>query len=423
MTTTTSDTEHGYVAAGFEPVRDALVNSAHAGAGGAAFAAYVDGDLTVDLRTGFASPGVAWQPDTLAVLMSVTKSFLAFDVQLLDDRGEIDLDAKVAKYWPEFAAAGKDEVTVRQLMSHTAGAIRVPPQLRLMKGDGEGWDDYKAIAAAIAAEPLAWAPGTRHGYHALTFGWLVGEVVRRITGVSPGTFLRTEVIEPLGLDIHIAATDADLARVAKVITFDPDELGFPQKQLIPRVMTKMTDPTTFAGMAMAGNGDSSLVMQVVDMMEHGGILRAEVMASSGLATAPALARFFSILALGGEVDGRRFVSEASVRKWSQPVITAGDVTITESLPKWMVKLGKLEKTTAVTRTLGYLYNDAPAKGPRWFGPTPTAIGGLGAGGQVAFADPVRRVSGGFVRNAMAHKPDYGNEVIHTFYKCLGTLRS
>jgi CubicO group peptidase (beta-lactamase class C family) len=174
---------------------------------------------------------------------------------------------------------------------------------------------------------------------------------------------------------------------------------------------------------MAGNGDSSLVMQVVDMMEHGGILRAEVMASSGLATAPALARFFSILALGGEVDGRRFVSEASVRKWSQPVITAGDVTITESLPKWMVKLGKLEKTTAVTRTLGYLYNDAPAKGPRWFGPTPTAIGGLGAGGQVAFADPVRRVSGGFVRNAMAHKPDYGNEVIHTFYKCLGTLRS
>jgi CubicO group peptidase (beta-lactamase class C family) len=124
------------------------------------------------------------------------------------------------------------------------------------------------------------------------------------------------------------------------------------------------------------------------------------------------------LALGGEVDGRRLVSPDSIRKWTTPVIRGGDRVLTQSLPGWMVKLGKLEKVTAVTRTLGYLYNDAPAKGPRAFGPTPTAFGGLGAGGQVGFADPVRRVSGGFVRNALTHKPDLGNEVIAAFYECL-----
>ena len=418
MTTTRSVTEHGVVAEGFEAVRDVLANSPRVGAGGAAFAAYLDGELVVDVRTGTAGNGAPWGTDTLAVLMSITKSFMAFCVQLLDDRGEIDLDAKVARYWPEFAAAGPDEVPVRQVMLHTAGAIRVPPQLRLMKGDGEGWDDYAAIAAALAAEPLAWPAGTQHGYHALTFGWLVGEVVRRITGTSPGTFFRHEVVDPLGLDIHIAATDADLARTATVLDFDPAELDLPQRLLMPRLMRNMTDPTTFAGRAMAGNGDSSLVLRVVEMMKHGGILRAEVMSSSGLATASSLARFFSILALGGALDGRRLVSEESVRRWSEPTITAGDLTVTGSLPKALVKIGKLEKTTAVTRTLGYLYNDKPAKLPRWFGPTPSAIGGLGAGGQVGWSDPVRRVSGAFIRNAMVHKPDLSNEVIAAFYNCL-----
>jgi CubicO group peptidase (beta-lactamase class C family) len=418
MATTAPDTDHGWVKPGFEPVRDLLARSPLVRDGGAAFAAYVDGELVVDVRTGFARPGEPWRPDTLAVLMSVTKSFVAFCMQLLDDRGEVDLDAKVAHYWPEFAAAGKGEVTVRQLMLHTSGALTVPRQLRLMQADGEGWDDYEAIAAAIAAEPLAWPAGSRHGYHALTFGWLVGEVVRRVTGVSPGTFFRTEVIEPLGLDVTLGAGDAQLARLARVGALDVAELSGPERLIMPRIIRRTSDPRSLAGMTMGGDGSSSVIVRVAEMIEHGGMLRAEVMSAGGLGTASALARFFSILALGGEVDGRRLVSEASVRKWSERQLRAGDCVVTESLPKLLVKVGRIEQATAISRTLGYLYNDAPMKGPRVFGPTPTAVGGLGAGGQVGFADPVRRVSGGFIRNAMAYKPDLGNEVIGEFYRCL-----
>jgi CubicO group peptidase (beta-lactamase class C family) len=416
VTTSAVSTDHGYTAPGFEPVRDALVNSPKRGAGGAAFAAYVDGELVVDVRAGDARPGEPWGPDTLAMLMSITKSFMSFSLQILEDRGELDLDAKVAHYWPEFAANGKSDITVRQLQMHNAGLIRVPPQLRLMQGDGEGWDDYDGIAEALAGEAPVWKPGTDHGYHALTYGWLVGEVLRRITGALPGTFFRKEVIDPLDLDIHVGLSDAELARLAGVIDFEP--FGFPQSLFMPKLMRAMTDPSTYAGMAFGGTGGRSVISDVVPLTEHGGILRAEVMSSSGCATAAALARFFSLLALGGEVDGRRLVSEASVRRWSTPVIRGADAVVTKSLPGWLVKLGKMDQMTAVTRTMGYHYHPAPMNGPRRLGPTPSAIGGLGAGGQVGFADPVRRVSGGFVRNALTHKPDLGNDVVYAFYDCL-----
>ena len=419
MTTSAVSTEHGFTAPGFEPVRDLLVASPKIGTGGAAFAAYVDGELVVDVRAGDARPGQPWGPDTLALLMSITKSFVAFGLQILDDRGELDMDARVAHYWPEFATNGKEDITVRQVQMHSAGLIRVPPQLRLMKGDGEGWDAYDEIAEALAGESPVWKPGTEHGYHALTYGWLVGEVVRRITGVSPGVFLRKEVIDPLGLDTVIGLDDAGFARLAAIVDFNQDDLSFPQKLLMPRLTRAMTDPKTYAGMAFGGDGDGhSVISDIVALTEHGGILRAEVMSSSACSTAASLARFWSVLALGGELDGQRLVSEESVRKWCSPVIRGGDRLVTQSLPGWLVKVGKLDKATAVTRTLGYLYNDAPPRGPRLFGPTPSAIGGLGAGGQVAFADPVRRVSGGFVRNALTHSPDLGNEVIHAFYGCL-----
>jgi CubicO group peptidase (beta-lactamase class C family) len=424
VTAKTADGPGGFVAPGFEAVRDLLVASPLKGAGGAAFAAYVDGERVIDVYAGQARPGRPWAADTLAVLMSVTKSLMSFGLQILEDRGALDLDERVAHYWPEFAAAGKSEITVRQLQLHSAGLFRVPPQLRLMRLDGEGWDAYDEIAEALAAETPRWTPGSDHGYHALTYGWLTGEVLRRITGMLPGTFLHKEVLDPLGLDIHLGLADAGFARLAGVIDFDPDELGYPHKLFMPKLMTATTDPATYAGMAFGGiGGGRSVIADVVPLIEHGGILRAEAMSSSGCATAAALARFFAILALGGEIDGQRIVSEESVRRWATPAARGADRVMLQSLPGWLVKVGRLEKTSAVTRTLGYLYNDPPARGPRLLGPTPSAYGGLGAGGQVGFADPVRRVSGGFVRNALANKPDLANAVIYTFYECLDRVQS
>lgn len=411
-----------YVAGEFEPVRDLLIDSPLRRDGGAAFAAYVDGELVIDAYAGVARPGQPWQEDTLALLMSVTKSFAAMCIQILDDRGEIDLDATVATYWPEFAAAGKQDVTVRQLLHHSAGAIKVPSQLRLLQNDGIGWDDYEAITTALAAEPPAWAPGTDYGYHALTFGWLITEIVRRITGQSAAEFLRNEVIKPLDLDVVIGASDADFARLALVTDFDLGELPFPMRKLFGSLTQKMNDPSTPSGMAFGGNGTTSVINSVVDLVAQGGIVKAEALSSSGLATAPALAKFFGILALDGEVDGKRIVSSASVKKWSAEEVTSSDCVMLGSLSPTLVKVLRLEKTLKATRTLGYLYNNKPAMGPRAFGPTPTAVGGLGAGGQVGWADPVRRVSGAFVRSALSHKPNFGNEVIAKFYECLDGRR-
>ena len=169
------------------------------GDGGGAFCAFVDGECVVDVWTGVAGPdGRAWEEDTRAVIMSSTKGMTTLCAHILEDRGELDLDAPVARYWPEFGQAGKSATTVRQLLSHQSGAIGVPGADELLSWDGRGWKDTEAIAAAIASGEPAWEPGTRHGYHGVTFGWLVGELVRRISGQSLGTFFEAEVAGPLG---------------------------------------------------------------------------------------------------------------------------------------------------------------------------------------------------------------------------------
>ena len=199
-----SDIE-GQVTPGFEPVVDTFEeNFAKRGEVGAEFCAYVGGERVVNIWAGMATPDRPWTADTLVFVFSVTKGPTALVAQILADRGQMDLDAPVAAYWPEFAAQGKDRVLVSQLLNHTVGLPSFPDYWDLVSFDrAEGWHRDEEIAARLAAAPLIWEPGTRVGYHSITYGWFVGELVRRIDGRTLGAFFADEVADPLGLDFWI----------------------------------------------------------------------------------------------------------------------------------------------------------------------------------------------------------------------------
>src|SRR5215470_8677464 len=181
---------------------------------GAAVAVVKDGALVVDLWGGHADAARTrpWQRDTLVHVFSTTKGMTALCAHMLADRGLLDLDAPVARYWPEFAQAGKAEIPVSYVLSHRASLPAVTRELTL--ADFLDWD---TMTAALAAQAPWWEPGTRPGYHPFTYGWLVGEVVRRVSGKTPGVFFREEVGQPLGIDFHIGLAERDDARAAEII--------------------------------------------------------------------------------------------------------------------------------------------------------------------------------------------------------------
>lgn len=206
---------HGTCTSGFERVRDAFAqNFAERDEVGAAVAAWVDGELVVNLWGGSADAARTrpWRQNTLAAVMSGTKGLTSTCVHHLADRGELDLHAPVARYWPEFGQAGKQDVTVAMVLSHRSGVIG--PRTPLHWRDVADWD---LVCSRLAVAEPWWEPGTAQGYHLAAFGFILGEVVRRVTGRTLGQYLRTEIAEPLGADVHIGVSPADLPRCADLI--------------------------------------------------------------------------------------------------------------------------------------------------------------------------------------------------------------
>jgi len=354
-------------------------NFAERGEVGASVCVTVDGEVAVDLWGGVADPETQarWTEDTIAVIWSSTKGATALCAHLLAARGAIDLDAPVARYWPEFAKGGKDGITVRMLLNHQAGL----PALREPIPDG-GLCDWDAVVEALAAMEPLWEPGTRHGYHALTFGHLVGEVVRRVTGSSLGTFFRTEVAEPLGLDFWIGLPEAHERRVARNLTPEPPAPGEPVAQFY---VAAMTDPTTVPGMVVWNSGGILLPGAVDTRQVHA----AEIPSANGITNGRGLAGMYRPLALGGEFDGVRLLPEDAIPAMGAvAAAVARDATMLVPT-RWANGFLKGQDN----HHLPPGSNDSVILSEE-------AFGHLGNGGSMGFADPGARLSFGYAMNRL-----------------------
>jgi CubicO group peptidase (beta-lactamase class C family) len=274
---------------------------------GASFCATLEGEVVVDLWGGFADAAktLAWERDTIVNVYSTTKTMTALTALLVADRGGLDFDAPVARYWPEFAANGKGDIKVSHLMAHSAGLSgwREP----MTKKDLYDWE--KCVSLLAAQAPL-WEPGTASGYHAITQGYLVGEVVRRVTGKSLGTVFREEIAEPLGADFWIGLPASEDDRVAELIP--------------PPVGQRAGDgPGQSEVQKISFNNPPVDVAETKTRAWRG----AEIPAAGGTGNARSVAQIHCILANGGVAQGKRFMSEAGCRKALELQIEGQDLIL------------------------------------------------------------------------------------------------
>jgi CubicO group peptidase (beta-lactamase class C family) len=361
-------TVHGTVAPGFGPVRDAFLDNFDArGELGAAVCAIVDGRVVADLWAGEARPGVPWQADTLAVVFSTTKGPTALTIQALADRGDIDVDRRIADLWPAFAAHGKDAITVRHVLTHTSGAIDFPGYQEIVHDD-DWWLDLDRIAADLERSEPAWEPGSAHGYHGVTFGLILGEVVRRATGVTLGTAFRDLIADPLDAEIWIGLPDEHDDRVA--LLQDPPPVEDP---LIAAFLSTFT-PETFTGRAHFADEDG--ITEIAHLFNEPAAWRGEFPSGGGIASAGGLARMYDALARGGA----GVVSETSIATHTAQQVRGPDLVL---LFETRFGLGYMRPTPFVN-----------------LGPSDGAFGHGGLGGSTAFADPDRRVAFAYVPNQL-----------------------
>ncbi|MEV6838296.1 serine hydrolase domain-containing protein [Streptomyces sp. NPDC051133] len=365
-------TIYGEVAPGFEPVRAAFTDSfVRHGELGATVCVYRNGRPVVDLWGGVADPetGRPWTRDTLQLVYSATKGATATMAHMLAERGALDLDAPVAKYWPEFAANGKADIPVRWLLSHQAGLVALDQPVALK--DALAWHP---MAAALAAQRPLWTPGTAHGYHGRTWGWLVGEVIRRVSGRSPGRFFADEIAAPLGLDFFIGLPAGERDRVSRMVYRRPDiDLTAQPTETVPEELREQVaawrDPNSFSNRAYAVTDPPEIDFDSPEVQA------AELPASNGIGTARALARMYA--ALLDEVDSVRLLHPATLASATEEQVNGKDQVM---LIPSRFSAGYMLPTEA-----------NPMIGPSSFGHT-------GRGGSLAFADPEHGVAFGYAMN-------------------------
>ena len=354
------DTADGYTDDRFAAVRAAFdANLANGSDNGASYCATIEGETVVDLWGGWADEAKTrpWEKDTIVNVYSTTKTMTALTALLLADRGEIDFDAPVARYWPEFAANGKAAIKVSHLMSHSAGLSGWKEPIA--KEDLYDWDK---VTSLLAAQAPFWEAGTAPGYHAITQGYLVGEVVRRVTGKSLGTVFHDEIAGPLGADFHIGLPASEDARVAD-LTPPPagGAIGDGEQTELQANMSNNPGVDVMATRTRAWRG-------------------AEIPAAGGTGNARSIAEIHAILANGGVARGKRFLSEAGCRKALELQVEGQDLIL--GMPaRYGMGFGLAGGTLPL--------------------PNPNTIFWGGYGGSLVIIDMDARTSFGYAMNRMA----------------------
>jgi len=363
---------HGLCEPRFAPVRRAFAGILASGAEvGAALAVHVDGQLVVDLWGGHtdAARTRPWERDTIVNLYSVGKAVTAVCALRLVEVGRLDLEAPVARYWPEFAQAGKARVLVRHLLTHQAA---LPAVARPLPADA--WNQWDVMTGALAAQAPWWEPGTGHGYHVNTQGFLVGEVVRRVTGTTLGTYLRESLAGPAGVDFFLGVGAELEERCAEVVP----RPATPEDEELRRQLS--VDPERLSGLPLmrVNAYRNPPELSGTGVVNTRAWRAAEVPSTNGHGHARAVARLFSALATGGEVDGAHVLAPEMIARATAQQVYGDDVLLQRP-----TRFGLGFQLTMRERPLG---------------PGPRAFGHFGAGGSLGFADPDARVAFGYAMN-------------------------
>jgi len=349
---------HGFCDDRFSTVRDAFAqNFADGLEVGASFAATIDGTLVVDIWAGWADAACTrpWGRDTIINVYSTTKVMASLCMLMLVDRGLLDLDAPVARYWPEFAQAGKEKLPVRYLLSHQSGLAGIVEPIPV-----EALFDWDRITGLLAAQEPLWEPGTASGYHSMTFGYPLGEVLRRITGKTMGAFFRDEVAGPLGADFHIGLAEEHDPRVAELVPSETaSEIQYPNS----KIAKVMANPVVS-----------------VEVANSRPWRRAEIPAANGHGNARSVARVAAALACGGELDGVRLLGMETIEKAIEEQCYGKDLVLAQPI---RFGLG-----------FGLKSEEMP------IGPNPRTFFWGGRGGSAVVMDLDARLSFAYVMNKM-----------------------
>ena len=382
----------GQVTTQFEPVRDVFADLWHKSEIGAGLCVYYQGEKVVDLWGGWMDreKSEPWTHNTLVNIYSTTKGLASLAIAILFDQGLIDYDQKVAHYWPEFGVAGKADITVAELLSHQAGLSGVSQTITV-----DDLCDWEKMTGLLAQQAPLWKPGSTAGYHAITWGYFPGELIRRITGHSLGQYFFENVARPLNVDCHIGLADQHHCRCA---TLNGPNHSPMAKQFTSNSKTQIRKEAPSSELFRSAQ-QNPIIRPFTDACSTRW-RRAEIAAANGHATATGIAKIYAALANEGELNGTRIISSAA---------------LTQALKVEVEGIEDLVLGHEIRRARGFILNTGSA-----FGPNPDSFGHNGAGGSTGYADPDLNLAVSYVMNQMqtndgAEKPraEMLNEVIYS----------